>query len=60
MIFNDNRESWRTALIGRDSLFLYALRSHFRRRRAWPRRSPATPSLACAPPPRSIAWLSNA
>jgi hypothetical protein len=36
-VWNDNRESWRTALVGRQSLFAWALRSHFRRRRTWPR-----------------------
>ncbi|HKC76988.1 MAG TPA: hypothetical protein VKB70_01240 [Gaiellaceae bacterium] len=35
-LWNDNRESLRTAFWGRDSLFGYALRSHFRRRREWP------------------------
>ena len=36
-LWNDNRESLRTALWGRESLFAWALRSHFRRRRDWPR-----------------------
>jgi adenylate kinase family enzyme len=36
-LWNDNQESWRTALVGAESLFVYALRSHFRRRRQWPR-----------------------
>lgn len=35
-LWNGNRESLKTALWGRESLFLWALRSHFRRRRAWP------------------------
>lgn len=35
-IFNDNRESLRGAVWGRDSLFGHALRSHFSRRREWP------------------------
>ena len=50
MIFNDNRESWRTALVGWDSLFVFALRSHFRaaaagraRYAALPRHPPAHP-----------------
>jgi adenylate kinase family enzyme len=35
-LWNDNRESLRGVLLGWDSLFLYALRSHVRRRREWP------------------------
>jgi hypothetical protein len=38
-LWNDNREV-SSAILGWDSLFVYALRSHFRRRREWPR-SPA-------------------
>lgn len=33
---NGNRETLRSALLSRDSLLLYALRSHFRRRRSYP------------------------
>jgi adenylate kinase family enzyme len=36
-LWNDNRESLRDAFWGRESLFGYALRSHFRRRRLYPR-----------------------
>lgn len=36
-LWNDNRESLLTAIWGRESLFLWALRSHFRRRRDWPK-----------------------
>ena len=35
-LWNGNRESLATALWGRESLFVWALRSHFRRRREWP------------------------
>jgi adenylate kinase family enzyme len=35
-LWNDNRETLRSAFWGRTSLFGYALESHFRRRRAWP------------------------
>jgi hypothetical protein len=35
-LWNGNRESVSAALCGRDSLFLYAFRAHFRRRRDWP------------------------
>ncbi len=35
-LWNGNRESLRGALWGWDSLFIWALRSHVRRRREWP------------------------
>ncbi|MFT3700044.1 MAG: hypothetical protein QM831_43265 [Kofleriaceae bacterium] len=36
VLWNGNRETLRGALWGRDSLFGYALRMHWKRRRAWP------------------------
>lgn len=44
-IWNGNRESLRTALWGRDSLFGYAVRSHFSRRREWPVQLSAYPVI---------------
>lgn len=38
-----NKEQWRTALWGRESLFVWMLRGHFRHRRTWPRRYGADP-----------------
>jgi hypothetical protein len=35
-LWNGNRESLSNAICGRDSLFRYALRAHFQRRREWP------------------------
>ena len=35
-LWNGNRESLMTAFWGRESLFVWAIRSHFRRRREWP------------------------
>jgi adenylate kinase family enzyme len=35
-LWNDNRESLADALWGRESLFVWAFRTHFRRRRTWP------------------------
>ena len=37
-LWNENREMLRNAFWGRESLFVYALGSHFRRRRDWPAR----------------------
>jgi adenylate kinase family enzyme len=37
-LWHDNKESWRTALVGWNSLFVFALRGHFRKRRDYPAR----------------------
>src|SRR3954454_19075401 len=35
-LWNGNREAWRGAFTGRDSIFLYMLHGHVRHRREWP------------------------
>jgi hypothetical protein len=35
-LWNANRETLRNAFWGRDSLFVWALRTHVARRRSWP------------------------
>jgi adenylate kinase family enzyme len=35
-LWNDNRETIHSVIWGRESLFVWAFRSHFRRRRDWP------------------------
>jgi adenylate kinase family enzyme len=37
-LWNDNVESWRSAFWGRESLFAWTIRSHFRQRREWANR----------------------
>ena len=37
-LWSGNRESWRGAFWGRDSLFFWMLKTHFRHRREWPKR----------------------
>ncbi len=37
-LWNGNRETWRNAVWGRESLFAWMVRGHFRHRRDWPRR----------------------
>jgi adenylate kinase family enzyme len=37
-LWSGNKESWRGAFWGRESLFGWMLRTHFRHRREWPRR----------------------
>ena len=35
-LWNGNKETWRNALWGRESLFAWMIRGHFRQRRTWP------------------------
>jgi adenylate kinase family enzyme len=57
-LWNDNAESWRSAFWGRESLFAWAIRSHFRQRREWPERfGPRLVRLRSATAAR--AWLEN-
>jgi adenylate kinase family enzyme len=44
-LWSGNRESWRGAFWGRESLFAWTVRSHFRHRRNWPRRFDGDPRL---------------
>jgi adenylate kinase family enzyme len=37
-LWSGNRETWRTALWGRESLFAWTIRAFFRHRHEWPRR----------------------
>src|SRR5712692_2825145 len=45
-LWGGNRESWRNALVGPRSLFVWAIRSHLRRRRTLPGRLARHPHLA--------------
>jgi adenylate kinase family enzyme len=44
-LWNSNKEHWRTAFWGRESLLGYALRMHFSRRRRYPRELAAYPVI---------------
>ena len=44
-LWNGNRESLKTAIWGRDALFSWAVRSHFRHQREWPRLLAERPRL---------------
>jgi hypothetical protein len=35
-LWNGNKETWRNSLWGRESLFAWMIRGHFRQRREWP------------------------
>jgi adenylate kinase family enzyme len=56
-LWNDNRESLRGALWGRDSLFGYALRSHFERRRQWPAKLAGHPVVRLRTTAEVERWL---
>ena len=59
-LWNDNRETLRNAFWGRESLFGFALRTHFQRRRDWPAELAGRPVVRL----RSVAdverWLAEA
>ena len=42
-LWNGNKENWRNAFWGRESLFAWMLRTHVGQRREWPRRYGADP-----------------
>ena len=44
-LWGGNRESWRGAFWGRESLFWWMVRTHFEHRRNWPRRLGGDPRL---------------
>ena len=56
-IFNGNKESWRTAIGGWNSLLVYALRSHLTRRRTWPREYAGYPVTRLRTPEQVDRWL---
>jgi adenylate kinase family enzyme len=61
-LWNGNREDWRTAFVGRDSLFAWAVRSHRRFRRELPTRFTRAPlsqlELVRLRSPRAVAhWI---
>jgi hypothetical protein len=60
-LWNGNRETWRNALWGWDSLFWWMVRGHFRHKREWPRRYGGDPRFVRL---RSVedarAWLERA
>ena len=57
-LWNDNVESWRGAFWGRESLFAWAIRSHFRHRRSWPR-SFGAPLVRLRSTAEVDEWLAN-
>jgi adenylate kinase family enzyme len=56
-LWNGNRESLRSILGGRDSLFVHALRTHFERRRDWPTELQAFPVVRLRSTKQVSRWL---
>jgi hypothetical protein len=44
-LWNGNRETWRNAVWGRESLFGWMLRTHVTQRREWPKRFAGDPRI---------------
>src|ERR671932_1738715 len=59
-LWSGNRETWRTALWGRESLFVWTIRAFFRHRREWPRRFASHPGFVRLRTPQAAHdWLSG-
>ena len=57
-LWNGNRESWRTAFWGRESLFVWTIRAYFRHRREWPLRFASQPGFVRLRTEREVRrWL---
>jgi adenylate kinase family enzyme len=59
-LWHGNRESLLTAFWGRESLFAWAFRSHFRRRREWPRALSRYPVVRLTTPAEVEAFVASA
>ena len=59
-LWNGNRESLRTAFVGRESLFQWALTSHFRRRRELPTALAGYPVVRLRTPAEVARFLASA
>jgi adenylate kinase family enzyme len=58
-LWNGNRETLRNAFFSRDSLLLYALRQHFRRRRVYTAELAPYDVVRLRTPPEVARWLST-
>ncbi len=60
LLWNENRETLRDAFWGRESLFGYAFRMHFRRRREWPEKLAPYPVVRLRTPKEVERFLAEA
>ena len=58
-LWNDNRETMRNLLFAREGLFPYAVRTHVRRRRAWPQRLAAYNTVRLCSTKEVERWLAT-
>jgi adenylate kinase family enzyme len=58
-LWNGNRETVKGAFWGRDALFPWAVRAHFRHRRNWPRQLAGRAVIRLRSPREVDAWLSD-
>jgi adenylate kinase family enzyme len=59
-LWNGNRETWRDAFLGRESLFVWTLRTHVRQRRQWPALFGQDPRLVRLRSPAEVRrWLNE-
>jgi adenylate kinase family enzyme len=58
-LWNENRETLRNAFWGRESLFAFAFRTHFERRRTWPTELAAYPVVRLRTVAQVERWLSD-
>jgi shikimate kinase len=58
-LWNDNRETLRNVFLARDSLFLYALRQHFLRKRRYPAQLAAYPVVRLRSRREVARWLDD-
>jgi adenylate kinase family enzyme len=56
-LWGGNRETWRSAILSRDSLFLWALRTHRSRRRRYEKRLARYDIVRLRSPQEAEAWL---
>ena len=59
-LWNDNRETLRNLIWGRESLIVFAIRSHFRRRREWPEKLREFPVVRLRTPAEVERFLADA
>ena len=58
-LWSGNRETWRAAFWGRESLFVWAVRSHLHHRRTWPARLGRFRVLRLRSPREVEEWLAT-
>jgi adenylate kinase family enzyme len=56
-LWSGNRQTWKGAFWGRDSLFAWTLRTHVRHKLTWPRRLPQERLVRLRSPAEARRWL---